>query len=136
MSSLKKMEIKKEIREGEMIPKYYGVAYRNMDRLTAICYPIPLNIVLALWNRFYIWLRWRHGLYDTAYHKGWGKGFDNGRKYAFEQYREQVKRQEIRSIVENFIGFEEEILKEERDGKDISGWIYRFIDRETKRISL
>jgi hypothetical protein len=45
--------MKKIIREGDRLPWGYGVAYRNWDSMTAVCYPFPLNhligFILPLW---------------------------------------------------------------------------------------
>lgn len=44
-----------EIGEGEIIPKFYGVAYPRINRLSIVCYIFPLNhimrIVKNLWDR-------------------------------------------------------------------------------------
>ena len=133
---MKLIKIRLELGEGEMIPKGYGVAYRRLDRLTAVFYPIPLNLVVALLNRFWIWLRMGGNLYNNGFHKGYDEGYSSGRDYAFNQYKEQVKRQEIENIVRNFIKYEQKIIKKDHEGMDISGWMFDFIDLETKRITL
>jgi len=48
--------VKKFIREGEAFPRWYGIAYREVHRLGAICYPIPLNLIVSVWHHFYQWL--------------------------------------------------------------------------------
>lgn len=40
------MIVKKVINEGEAIPKYYGIAYRDYLRYQAVCYPIVLNLII------------------------------------------------------------------------------------------
>lgn len=47
----------RELGEGAKIPRGWGVAYRYWDRLGAVIMPIPLNVVVALARRFYVWLR-------------------------------------------------------------------------------
>lgn len=41
---------KKEIIEGQRIPRGYGIAYVNYEKLTFVIYPIPLNHVIG-WIR-------------------------------------------------------------------------------------
>ncbi len=45
--------MRKEIPEFTCIPKGYGLAYRCMDRLVLICYPIPFNLIVRKWHDFY-----------------------------------------------------------------------------------
>jgi len=42
--------MRKELRRMDSIPKWYGVAYLNDYCMTAICYPIPLNLIVRLWK--------------------------------------------------------------------------------------
>ena len=53
------MKIAKEVREGEMLPAWYGLARRRWDSNTAICYPIPLNVLYAWGYALLVWLK--HG---------------------------------------------------------------------------
>ena len=46
------MEIKKLVREGEQLPKYYGVAYYEDYARVAVCYPLFINIVVYYWHEF------------------------------------------------------------------------------------
>ena len=128
-------QLKKELREGEMLPKYYGIAYRRIDELTAICYPIPLNVVVGYLNKFWLWLRMGGNAWKNGYFKGKEEGLNEGRKYAFNQYKEQVKRQEIRNIIDNYDKEMIEVLEKNREGKNIDGWKLDFIEKETKRIN-
>lgn len=81
-----KIRIVKEILEGGIIPKGYGVAYWETMRRVAVCYPIPLNVIVALWKKFIDFLifrclhrRWirhkRQDLIDIYYQiYQWGYG--------------------------------------------------------------
>ena len=43
--------MKKLIRDNELIPKWYGIAYRDCSKGHAVCYPLPLNLVVRfLWG--------------------------------------------------------------------------------------
>lgn len=130
------MKLRTELSEGEMIPKGYGIAYRRLDRLTAILYPVPLNMIVTLLNRFWVWLKHGGNLYNNGFHKGYDDGYTNGRDYAFNQYKEQVKRQEIENILKNFTKYQQTVVKKHLKGQNIDGWYYKFIEKETKRITL
>lgn len=40
--------MKKEIKFGEEIPHFYGIAYVDYPRNRAICYPIIINLIALL----------------------------------------------------------------------------------------
>ena len=42
------MKLIKMVRNGVIIPPWYGVAYVSLDKDQAVCLPIPLNIVVGL----------------------------------------------------------------------------------------
>lgn len=54
--------MKKIIEAGEIMPKYYGVAYPLYDRRAYVCYPFPINHVVGFFSRF--WWRIRHAKID------------------------------------------------------------------------
>lgn len=65
--------------EGELPPRFYGVAYRHPDMRAIVYYLIPLNL-FARWGRgFWYWVaagrgnRWERALAD-AYSKGHFEG--------------------------------------------------------------
>ena len=45
------------IREGAMIPRWYGVAWHAHNRDATVVMPVPLNIVAGLVRRFWQWLQ-------------------------------------------------------------------------------
>jgi hypothetical protein len=86
---IKKIITRKAIMEGEKIPTFYGVAYRDFAMMQAVCYPIPLNWVVRWGRELYFRLSnpETNGLED-AIHKAYGRGFDNGvasARYDIEQ---------------------------------------------------
>lgn len=46
--------MRREVAEYDRIPRGYGVAYRELSRLVAVCYPVPLNWVVR-WARAFWW---------------------------------------------------------------------------------
>ena len=67
--------MKKIIKQGERIPKGYGIAYYEMWADRTVCYPIPINIIIALARRVWIWCMWKHGLHKNDYdHYLWIRG--------------------------------------------------------------
>ena len=44
--------------EGEILPTGYGVAWHDWQCNRAVCYPIPLNVVVGIARAFYFWLRY------------------------------------------------------------------------------
>ena len=74
----------KRINEGEQMPKWYGVAYRDFAMYQAVCYPIPLNIIVATWNKVLWWLTQPSTLYNNdvtdsrSLHKTYSDGYLSG----------------------------------------------------------
>jgi len=124
--------IKKYFREGERIPKGYGIAYFEFDRLEAVAYPIPLNMIVGFGRK--IWFGMKGGDWvRTGYDKAYNKGICDGRKYAFNQYKQQALGQEIETIVRNTLAQYVKIMSMNKD--KLEGWIWEFIDGEKKRIN-
>ena len=127
--------VKKIVNAYEIIPKGYGIAYRKYDMDATVCYPIPFNIFVALFRRIYIWFIHGANLYNDGYDRGYGKGLTEGRKYAFNQFRVQVIKNEIPTIIKNFLEREKNSLENMREGKNIDSWLLDFIKEEQKRLS-
>lgn len=49
--------MKKRISRGELIPPFYGIAYRDYDKDLIICYPIFINLIIILYRDFKFWLK-------------------------------------------------------------------------------
>ena len=57
MSFFKLITIPRRIREGFIVPRWYGVAYVDYPRMETVCYPIPLNIIIAKVRNFLVWVK-------------------------------------------------------------------------------
>jgi hypothetical protein len=72
------MVILRRINSDDVMPRGYGVAY--LYELSAVCAPIPLNILIACWFAVYRWLQWRYGIWrhtDPA-NRSWRAGYHEG----------------------------------------------------------
>jgi len=127
-------DLRKEIKEGEPIPKFYGISYLEPNRLGAICYPIPLNILIGYIRKIYLWFLsgWD---FKTGYEKGFSEGLVSGRAYAFNMIKRQVIKNDLEVIIKRFMEYEAKILEKHRNGKAVDGWIWKFIEAETKRLA-
>ena len=47
---------RKEIIEGSIIPRFYGVAYVEWSRRVFVCYPVPLNLIVHWARELWFWL--------------------------------------------------------------------------------
>lgn len=80
-----------KINEGEIIPKFYGVAYYELYSNKAIVYPIPFNFILCFLIRIARFLTrfLKGGLSPTKQEidvrEAWLKGFESGKKVSAEQ---------------------------------------------------
>lgn len=126
------MEVKKYLKEGDKIPKGWGIAYVEIPTYKVAIYPIPLNIIVSLMRRIRRWFMYGHKLYYDAEKKGYENGFEEGRKYAFNQYKLQVLQYEMKNIVDNFFTYFLEVLRLPEEKQ--YGWMSKFIDKEIKRI--
>lgn len=80
--------------EGIIIPKYYGVGYYEDFGRVAVCYPIPLNVLMYYWHVFMCKIK-GFGKPDKnviEYHRGWRDG-----------YNERIKQEEISKLITNEI---------------------------------
>ncbi len=61
---------------GEMIPAWYGIAYRDMYRQWDVCYPIPLNHVVGILRNIHWRLACKQTDFERAtYLEGWNAGY-------------------------------------------------------------
>ena len=58
-------KIYKDIPEGGLIPKWYGVAWRAEYNLKVRCYPIPLNIIIRIAR--HLWCELMHGCFRSKW---------------------------------------------------------------------
>lgn len=45
------------LNDGEVIPKWYGIAFRDYSSFRTVCYPIPFNILVAFGRQCWICLK-------------------------------------------------------------------------------
>lgn len=50
-------KFKIEVKIGEIIPEHYGVSSIDYERQVKICYLIPFNLIVRVFNTMYFWLR-------------------------------------------------------------------------------
>lgn len=74
------MKIEKEVRQGEIIPGWYGVAWVRWEDDAAICYPMPLNLLVAAVRAIAIWMR--HGYRAVPYNtrEAYAQGLRDGKR--------------------------------------------------------
>lgn len=67
------MTIGRWIREMDVIPPHYGIAYLDPVSMRAFCLPVPLNKFVGAFRAW--WLEWRRPVEDDpivkAYYAGW-----------------------------------------------------------------
>jgi len=51
---------------GTKIPFGYGIAWRDIDRFSLICYPMPLNLILGKLRDLYYIFKYRDGNIDKV----------------------------------------------------------------------
>jgi hypothetical protein len=78
---MKKITIRKEVRPGEVIPKYYGAAYWDHQRGIGYVYLIPINLIA----RFFYWLwqetiRFRPTKLDKVIDDAIQEAYERGRR--------------------------------------------------------
>lgn len=75
---------KREIAMGYVIPWWLGIAYWEWDRARAVCYPIPLNLLVRGFYGTYYWLKaiqrstWLDQQLEAARRSGFKAGRDSG----------------------------------------------------------
>lgn len=51
------MTIVRVVHQGEVLPKYYGIAWTDWRSRDAYCLPVGLNLIAAMLRGGYLWLR-------------------------------------------------------------------------------
>jgi len=81
--------MRREIAEGEEIPRFYRVATRDYARRLAICYPFPFHLLINWADRLY----WRIALTREGKRRQvWDEGFHQGRDMQYEDSQRQIER--------------------------------------------
>lgn len=86
----------REYAEGARIPFWWGVSYLSWESDRAICYPIPLNLLIR-WSRdLYYWIKatrrfgWRDNQVIDAYARGEDAGKIEGYTLGVKDGRNQI----------------------------------------------
>jgi hypothetical protein len=58
------MKLQKRIQHGQVIPFFYGIAWKDWVSNEAVCYPVPVNMLVAVSRSFFIWMK--HGFLTRA----------------------------------------------------------------------
>lgn len=74
------MRIAKEVRHGELIPKWYGVAWVRWEVDAAICYPMPLNLIVAAVRAVAIWMRYGYRAVPYNARDAYAQGLRDGKR--------------------------------------------------------
>jgi hypothetical protein len=109
----------RQIREGEMIPRFYGVAWHDFLHFYYICYPYPFNIILAFLRKYWLKVRYYRienpleqqalrKLYESedeirekAYESGYRCGLNDGNQVRADELRE-ARKQGARDVMNAF----------------------------------
>ena len=74
------MRIKKEIWHGEIIPAWYGVAWVRYDSDSAVCLPLPLNLIAATVRGIWIWMRHGYRSVPSNAMDAYAQGYADGKR--------------------------------------------------------
>ena len=78
------MKLRKVIWEGHEIPTGYGIAWLKSPSFDAVCYPIPLNILLRyLRTIWHFCVKPNEGALKW-WHEGFEEGYDAGHKQGYK----------------------------------------------------
>lgn len=87
------------IQRGEMLPRGYGVAWREWDRDCVVVMPIPVNVFASWVRRAWHWLK--HGVklsaYDSAVIEAYHRGHTDGSNSRLAEFRRQEDRVRMES---------------------------------------
>lgn len=70
------------IQRGELIPRWYGVAWRMHDMDASVVMPVPLNIFVGLTRRAWHWMRFvsaKWSVIDELVIRSYDRGYAAGR---------------------------------------------------------
>lgn len=74
------MKIAKEVRPGEIIPAWYGVAWVRWDKGASICYPMPLNLLVATSRGILLWMRYGYRPVPCGARDAYAQGLRDGKR--------------------------------------------------------
>ena len=76
------MSVRKEIKPGERIPAWYGIAWQRYDLNYTVCYPIPLNALVVLYRGITLWLKHGGKSVMLSPRDAFAQGFEEGQRAA------------------------------------------------------
>ncbi len=103
------------IHKGEMLPRWYGVAWREADRDCVIVMPVPINLCAGLLRRVWHWLRYASmstSALDSLVKRVFDRGYDEGKHVAAkreEWIRHQAYEAGRRDTMAALDGFRDEL---------------------------
>lgn len=97
-----------QVGEAEAVPRFYGLAYREFDRLIWVCYPIPLNLIV----RAIFWVYWKlvagikplaiEKLVSSKQQEGYSKGYSQGMRDGEEHELMRIQK-ELRGMLKAYL---------------------------------
>lgn len=81
------MQLKILVKEGELVPTWYGIAYMDHPMRLAVCYPLGLHWIVGVFRELHY--RFKKSFYGqidisrargSAYKEGFDRGFEAGHK--------------------------------------------------------
>lgn len=86
------MSLQRFVREGNNLPTGYGVAYRSLNYYGAICYPVPLNLLIRHVRSLWLWMKFPPiGWIDQIEQGAYNHGYQEGRKAAIVNHDAVVR---------------------------------------------
>jgi hypothetical protein len=84
LGQLRLPKLRVDVAFGHRIPAWYGVAWQDWLTHSAICYPIPINLVVAFLRAVYLWMK--HGYREVPLdpRDAFNQGFEAGRVDALQ----------------------------------------------------
>ncbi len=86
--------IRKNVTELGIIPRFYGVAWRDFTFVGSVCYPIPLNIIIRVLHGYWYKLKvpWFKCPQENREAGAYAKGREDGKKWVLDGILKHGKR--------------------------------------------
>ena len=103
------------IRQGQVLPRGYGVAWRQHYRDCSVCMPVPLNVLAGWTRRLWHWLRFgyvKDSMRDAMVGRAYDRGYERGRElgeWRTEQIRHEAYEAGRRDTTAALDGFRAEL---------------------------
>lgn len=91
--------IKIDLLQSEPLPPGYGIAWRRYETDTAVCYPIPLNILLGWLRAAWFWMRTGAWVkrWDNALSEAYWRGRCDGKQAVFDEIERRAAQDRMMS---------------------------------------